>query len=510
MKPNRRDFLRASAALPALADAQPPPGGFRNILLLCDDQHNARNLGCYGDSFVRTPHLDRLAARGVRFTRGYANGMICAPSRISMTTGQYVHSHGYYGNSGAPSERQTWLTSHLRRHGYQTAMIGKAHYGWDKVRREFDHVRLCNHSDCPPDDPLKHDYFKMLVEKNRWRDFDLLRRGPDVGYHSLLPKELSLEAWTRDSAVEFLRTRDRSKPFFAFVSFDRPHAPITPPAPYDTMYNPADVPLPPSARESLDGKPAEQRAAAKRSTYPYHPSDPRKLQEIMAGYFGLITLIDECVGGILAELDAQGLTRNTLILFVSDHGDFSGEHGFFHKNLGMYECIHRIPFLMAGPGVESGLVREQLVEQIDLYPTACEFAGVPIPDSVQGRSLLPLGRSGSPRWTRAAAFAETETRMCIRTARHRMVFDPGGDANELYDHDDDPWEGKNRYSDPTLRAVRLELAEELLRYRSRAERQTLVTSLKSTGGGGQMPPGPTNDLFWKGMDWDAVKKKYGL
>jgi arylsulfatase A-like enzyme len=505
MKPNRREFL-AAPALGSLAHAAAQGTRRPNILLITDDQHNARNLGCYGDPLVRTPVLDKLAARGTRFTRAYTTNMICAPARVSMVTGQHVHSHGYYANAGPHPGRPVWLTSHLRRGGYQTAMVGKAHYGWPKIAEEFDFVRLCDRIDCPPDDPLKNDYFRWLLEKGvpGGRDKSEGGGGQNNPRRAGLPEELSVEAWTSGNAIEFLRRRDKNKPFFAFVSFQRPHAPITPPAPYDTMYNPADVKLPPSAGDTFENKPPEQLAAAKRSGYPYHPTDPAKLQDIMAKYFGLISLIDNHVGRILAELDVQGLTHDTLILFTADHGDFSGEHGFFHKGLAMYEAIHRIPFIVAGPGIEGGRVRDEFAQLTDIYPTACECAGLPIPESVQGLSLY------AKAWPRTAAFAEEEGRMCIRTARYRMVFDPVGSANELYDHDGDPWEISNRYNDPAYREARQQLTEEFLRYRVRMEKHTLATSLSKGGGGGYMPPGPTQDLWWRNMDWDTVQKKYNL
>jgi arylsulfatase A-like enzyme len=176
----------------------------------------------------------------------------------------------------------------------------------------------------------------------------------------------------------------------------------------------------------------------------------------------------------------------------------------------MYECIHRIPFLMAGPGIEGGLVREQLVQQTDIFPTACDFAGLPVPGSVQGLSLLPLGKTGNPSWPRAAAFAEEEGRLCVRTARYRMIYDPIGEASELYDHENDPWEMKNLYHDTNYRQARLDLSEEFVRFYARTQKQTLATSMSKGGGGGYMPPGPTNDLWWKRMDWDTVKKKYKL
>lgn len=510
MKPNRREFL-ASSALAVTAAAQSVRRS--NVLLITDDQHNASKLGCYGDPLVKTPNLDRLAARGTRFTQAYSNNMVCAPSRVSMVTGQYVHSHGYYANSGPHPGRPIWVTSYLRQHGYQTAMIGKAHYGWPKIVQEFDYFRLCDRIDLPPDDPLKNDFYRMLVEHGLQDKSDEVlatRVGVNSPVRSLLPAESTVEAWTADATIEFLRARDRNKPFFAFMSFQRPHAPITPPAPCDTMYKPSDVQLPPSVNDTFEGKPAEQLAMAKRSTYPYHPGDPAKLQAIIAMYYGLISLMDHNVGRVLAELEAQNLTQDTLIIFTADHGEFCGEHGLFHKNFGMYDSIHHIPFIAAGPGFEAGQARDEIVQQIDIFPTACEFAGLPIPESVQGMSVLPLCRRGQAGWSRTAAFAEAEDRKCIRTSRYRMVFDPIGNANELYDHTTDPWELHNLYNRPESERVRLQLAEEFLRYYARTERQTLATTMKRGGGGGEMAPGPTRDIWWNNLDWETVKRKYRL
>lgn len=456
---------------------------------------------------VRTPHLDALAKRGIRFTRAYSQSMICAPARLSMMTGQYVHSHGYYGNWGTIPDQPIWITGYLRKHGYQTALVGKGHYGYDKIRREFDFFRICDRADSPPDDPLRNDYYRMLVEKGRQDDHDVLisqRRGNNEPFRSRLPKELTLEWWTGDMAIEFLRHRDPSKPFFAHISFQRPHAPITPPAPYDSMYKPEEIRLPPSVDDDFRNKPAEQRAAANRSAYPYHPTDKRKLQEIMAMYFGLITSVDDNVGRIIAELDKQGLTANTLVIFTADHGDFSGEHGFFHKNLGMYEAIHRIPYLAAGPGIPAGQVRNELVEQVDIFPTACDLAGLPLPDSVQGLSLRQFDK-----WPRTAAFGEAETRKCIRTERYRLVWDPQGSANELYDHVEDPWEMVNQYQNAAFKDVRLALMDEFMRFYARTEQQTISTSWLPRRRV-DMPPGPTRDLWWNNMDWDVVKAKYKL
>ena len=534
-KPNRREFLLSTAVVASagsgLVSGSRLPQDRPNILLITDDQHNAHNLGCYGDPLVKTPNLDRLAARGVLFKRAYSQSLICGPSRVSIITGQYVHSHGYYGNYGPPhwyssrpagSRRKwhcdcdnsslrpgspIWIPTYFRQYGYQTAILGKAHYGYQRIAQEFDYFRLSNVVDAPPDDPLKIHWFQFLIERRGAIYEDRLEssRRPNSAFRSRLPKRLSQEWWVGDRAIEFLRNRDRSKPFFVSINFRRPHAPIAAPAPYDTMYPPEEVKLPPSVSDPFHDKPAEQFEAARRSTYPYHPSERSKLRQIIAMYFGLITLIDDNLGRILDELDAQGLTNNTLVIFTSDHGDFSGEHGFFHKNLGMYEAIHRIPYIVAGPGFDAGQVRNELVEQVDIFPTVCDVAGLPIPESVQGLSLKQLATHDVTGWPRTAAFGEMEDRKCVRTTRYRMVYDPIGNFHELYDHSHDPWELTNLYNDPDHKNVRLQLMDEFMKFYARTEQQTIFTSWLPKRRD-EIPPGPTRDI-WRGkMSWKEVKK----
>ena len=463
---------------------------------------------------MKTPNLDRLAARGARFTSAYSNNMICAPSRVSMITGQYVHSHGYYGNSGPHPGRPLWMTSYLRQHGYQTAMIGKAHYGWPKIAQEFDYFRLCDRIDLPPDDPLKNDFYRMLVENGLQDSSDEVlgarlganhpcgrcypRSGASSGGPPIQPSNSCARAiaasHSSPSSASSVLTRPSRRP--------RPTTPCT----IRRTCNCRPV-------STIPLRASRPSSSPWRSVRPIHiirailPSCRRSSPCTTASSVSSTTTS----AAFSPRLDAQNLTDETLIIFTADHGEFCGEHGLFHKNFGMYDSIHHIPFIVAGPGFEASQVRDELVQQIDIFPTACEFAGLPIPESVQGLSLLPLCRGGQAKWPRTAAFAEAEDRKCIRTARYRMVFDPVGHANELYDHANDPWELTNLYDKPESERVRLDLADEFLRYYARTEQQTIATSLKkSGGGGGDMAPGPTRDIWWNNMDWETVKKKYRL
>ena len=228
-----------------------------NILFLMSDQHNAQSMGCAGHPVVRTPNLDRLAEQGVRFTRAYCNNAICAPSRISFVTGQYCHTHRILGNDNFELQdaNPNTLGAVLRRHGYQTAQIGKAHMvgAWD--REAYEHIRYCDLCDADRRDPRKHHYFRYLIEHGLADQYEDGNLPPDHEAHhsqkccgiASLPYEHTVECWTGDQTLAFLRQRDRRRPFFVHMSFERPHPNWTPAREHADLYAPADITLGPDA-----------------------------------------------------------------------------------------------------------------------------------------------------------------------------------------------------------------------------------------------------------------------
>jgi arylsulfatase A-like enzyme len=372
-----------------------------NILWLMSDQHHAGVLGCAGHPDVRTPHLDRLAGRGVRFDRAYCNNPICGPSRSSFLTGQYVKTHGVSGNHMRElAERPAAnLAQQFREAGYETGFVGKAHLPAAWMEDGFSFIRYCDLIDADPEDPRSCHYFNDLVEAGLGDAYDHGKRLPGQTGHGMeafvseIPDRLSLETWTGDQALAFLRQRDRERPFFLKVSFQRPHDPYAPPPECADWYDPGQLSLPDNAGDFLErrlaGKPAFQQtyaATGERGGYPFRPRDAADLRVQLAGYYTLVTMIDREIGRIVAELEAAGELDDTLIIYVADHGDFAGEHGLMLKNLGIYEAIHRIPWIMAGPGLAAGKTSDALIESVDFYPTLAEAAGLPVPDAVEGRS----------------------------------------------------------------------------------------------------------------------------
>ena len=447
-----------------------------NVVLIMTDQHHARCLGCAGESVLKTPSIDRLAEEGVHFTSAYAQSAHCGPSRVSFLTGMYEHTHLRHRNDEEPPMELSSLPVQLREHGYQTTLIGKGHVGVEWPREHFDDCRFSFMTDALPGDPLSVAYFKYLVDNGVADRFDQAGKyyhlDPDKPLPiSELPLEHSLENWTGDETVRYLRQRDMAKPFFAFVSFDRPHEPLILQAELAGMYDPDEIQLPANVDDTFETKSDLQKAAGRGELgYPYHPSTQAGLRRVLARYYAIITHIDEQVGKIYAELEAQGILDDTIILFTADHGNFAGEHGLFAKNLGFYECIHGIPYLMRYPrGLPTGARFDGIVESVDMYPTLAELLGIEAPITVQGRSFARALR-GEGKWTKSASLCEHVTAdyhyMSMRTRDFRITVDAAGDASELYDHRCDPGELVNLWDHGDYSQIRARLVLDMLRYRA--------------------------------------------
>ena len=444
-----------------------------NILFLLSDQHNARCMSCTGEPLLRTPHMDRLAQEGVRFSGAYSASAHCGPSRVSCLTGMYEHFHRRHNNTDEPPDHLNPITSLLKPAGYQTAIIGKGHLGVRWPRHEFDYCRFSTVTDALPDDPLSWDYFRSLVEAGVADQYDMSikhKRHPECAHTSPLPVEHSVEVWCGNESVQYLRQREVDKPFFALISFERPHDPLSVPVPYDRMYDLEEVAVPANATDTFEGK-SERQQKAKRGelVYPYRPKDEAHLRKCIAHYYGLVTLIDEQIGRILQELEDQGILEDTIVVYTADHGDFAGEHGLIWKNLGFYESIHHVPLIMRYPAaLPQGQVFDGFVESVDLYPTWTDLLGLPTPNTVQGRSLVPA-LQGKQVWTKQAALCEhvkAYHHMSMRTRNFRITVDVTGDESELYDHRTDPGELYNCWSDPAYRDLRERLLIDLLRFRT--------------------------------------------
>lgn len=444
-----------------------------NIIFFMADQHNSNSMGCAGHPNVKTPALDWIAQNGVRFTNAYCNNPICAPSRLSFVSGQYPHTHRFLGNNNfdANDSNPNTIGALLRRYGYQTAQIGKAHMikKWDE--EAYEHIRYCDLCDADRNDPTTNHYFRYLVDHGV---ADMYEDGALPSSHeynkkqsaiAALPYKHSNEHWTGQESLDFLKKRDQGRPFFLHMSFERPHPNWMPAAEHANLYNPDEIQL---AEDYIDwwerqwqGRPAFITDFMKGAMAKFENQEA--LKKALASHFALVTVIDSEIGKIIDFLSEIDELDNTVIVYSADHGDFAGDHGVINKNIGIYESIHKIPFLVKYPNSPSNITSNAIIESVDLLPTICELANVPIPEGIDGCSIIPAveGKSNGKQFAICEwDFPEPQRRVnAIRTQRYRLVYYSHSLGGELYDHERDPYELYNLWDNPEYQKVRMELQE---------------------------------------------------
>lgn len=454
----------------------------KNILWIMTDQFNADCIGALGRRKVRTPNLDALVQDGVCFDRAYANNPICAPSRISFISGQYCHTHGVLSNDTytLDSRNPDTVSAVFRRNGYQTALVGKSHMIREWDQEGFEYLRYCDLCDGELDDPSSIHYFQHLVDHGLAAEYD--QGSPQPGspgasfktWTSNIPLRHSLEVWTGDETLKFLEQRDTERPFFMQMSFQRPHEPLNLPFDMEPLYRPEDIDLPESKTDWFENRFQDRHPfmrdwfkEADSAGYPYRARDEQDLKEVLVGYYSLITMIDEQVGRIIDHLKTTGEYENTLIVFTADHGDFAGEHGTVFKNMGIFESIQRIPFIIRYPKGPSGDLRQEMIESVDLAPTLLSYCGLDVPEQMEGRSILPILEDGAAgkeeiicEWVFPLRYDEKV--FALRTQQYRLVYLGTDQGSELYDHAVDPDEMRNVFDDPAYKDVRARLLERMI------------------------------------------------
>lgn len=458
----------------------PSPAATRpNVLLIMADDLN-NSLGCYGHPLVKTPNLDRLAARGVRFDNANCQYPLCGPSRNSMFTGLYPNSNGILTNSQL--FRQTIphhvsLPQAFRRAGYFAARIGKMyHYGVPNGIGTNGH-----------DDPASWELELNPAGCDRLLEypaiFSLLRGnygGTLSWYASPRPDEQHTDGLQAKDAEWVLErcARDKERPFFLALGFFRPHTPYVAPAKWFKTYPEADMPVVQGVKEDQADLPAPALGSYKREQDKL--TDDLRRQTVQA-YFAAISFMDAQAGKALDALDRLGLADNTIVVFTSDHGYHLGEHGLWQKQ-SIFEESARVPLLIAAPGMKKGAVAKTPVGLIDLYPTLTELCGVKAPENLQGQSLVPMlkdpeakGRGwvlsqvvrggGFKRHGASAATGDKGKRIfgyALRTDRWRYIeWDEGRAGKELYDHETDPKELTNLADKPAQADTQAKLADQL-------------------------------------------------
>ncbi len=363
-----------------------------NILWYCTDQQRFDTIASLGNPHVRTPTIDSLVRGGVSFTHAYCQSPICTPSRASFLTGLYpskVHNTRN-GNESFPLHPPV-ISKHMAESGYRCGLVGKFHLQSAGKRTEpriDDGYQFWRFSHAPRDDWEKgHHYAEWVRAKGG--DLNALRESEER-----VPAELHQSTWASDMSIEFIRDPS-SEPWMLSVNPYDPHPPFIPPKSYADQFKAEDMPGPYFREGDL-----EQQNQLSGIDFQGTPKTPSELDAKgeQARYYAMISLIDDQLARILAALDEAGQRENTLIVFMSDHGEALGDHGLIFKGCRFYEGLVRVPLIFSGlEGVAVDKRCDGLVELIDVTATLIDYAGVAIPDYVQGRTLRPfLGPDGEP------------------------------------------------------------------------------------------------------------------
>ena len=464
-------LLRFSLVLVALlnvliqltrADAPRP-----NILFIFSDDHAEHAISAYGSKVNRTPNLDRLAADGVRFTNSFVTNSICTPSRATLLTGQYSHLNGVPVFNRFDGSRDH-VAKRLQAGGYHTGIVGKWHLG---------------------SDPTGFDRWIVLPGQGAYWNPVFLVPG-----HKLTIEGHCTDI-TGDLGVEFLETRPKNKPFFLMLHQKAPHRGWEPDERNKELFKDRVIPEPDTLWDDYDTRPAalpqnEQTVARDLTRRDLKIEPPANLQGIernrwvnekptevtvdgetitgqqlvrwkyqryMRDYLACVQGVDDNVGKVLDYLDKTGLAKNTIVIYSADNGWYLGDLGLYDKRF-MYEPGLRVPLIARGPGIKAGAALGQFVVNIDLAPTFLDLAGLPIPESMQGRSLAPLLRGETPADWRTSVYYRyyhdpghhnTRAHFGVRTATHKLIYYWTKDAYELFDLIRDPAEQHNLLYDET-------------------------------------------------------------
>lgn len=496
----------------------------RNVLFIMCDQLRWDHLGCSGHPYLRTPNLDALAVRGVRFTQAYVQSGICGPSRMSYYTGRYVSSHGATHNRVPLSIGEVTLGWHLREAGRTLALAGKTHvlpdaHGMRRLQLDGQHdlaallkegwFTLVDRHDghhAEPDSAYAHWLRRHGYDsRDPWTDY-VIAVEDEAGRvhsgwkmrHARLParvrEEHSETAYTTDVALDFMRAQG-DQPWVLHLSYVKPHWPYVAPAPYHAMYS-AHQCLPVSRH------PDERDAGAHPLLRAWHEEEvSRNFQQddciatVRPAYQGLITQLDHHLGRVWEAMERLGRWRDTLVIFCSDHGDYLGDHWLGEKEL-FHDCVQRVPFLLYDPSPEAdgtrGATDARFVEAIDAVPTILDALALdPAEHLVEGRSLLPLTRGGAPPWRDSVVseldwtFRGARRRLghatgqhhawMLRDARWKYVHWSSGYRPQLFDLAADPEEFHDLGADPAHEEIRAGMREGLLRWFTQLKRRTTLT-----------------------------------
>ncbi len=446
-----------------------------NILFVMTDQQRADAMGCSG-GWVKTPHLDRIAGEGVRFSNCVTTSPVCIPARVTLATGRYPHNTGVWNNLHyeLPPETPTWMQA-VRNAGYRTSVFGKTHlhphqgdlrerehllhaYGLDDVDEiggPRASARVLSHMTAEWER-------KGLWEKYQQDYADRFSTKAHVARPSALPLEDYADVYVGRKAAAYLAAYNRSEPWFCWVSFGGPHEPWDAPEPYASLYDPTAMPEPLPRAESQRERPQgwlDELLTRQRPNF-----EPGDVAALRANYAGKVTLIDAQIGEVLKTIEARGELDNTVLAFSSDHGEMNGDHGLIYKSNFLNSAV-RVPLLLRAPETlgspAAGRVCASPVEWFDLGPTLVELAGGELTHQQFAKSLCPVLREPGAE-PRREVISELRGELMIMDRRWKMTLNCQSEVYLLFNQEEDPQELYNLAGKPAMAEVETELRLRLL------------------------------------------------
>jgi arylsulfatase A-like enzyme len=425
----------------------------KNLVIIQTDEHHFGTLGCYGGTIVETKNIDWIARNGALCQRFYATTPVCSPSRASLMSGLYPQKTPVVTNNIPLSDSIVTFAELLRRQGYQTGYAGKWHLDGNG-KPQWAPKRQFGFTDN-----------RFMFNRGHWKKFLDTTMGPRIGSRNAKGEpnygvegadETSFSTdWLCTKAIDFIH-KNSDRPFCYMISIPDPHGPNTVRAPYDTMYQHIEVPIPATLK-----KPREQTPAWGRSAN----VTPAQLRRLMPPYYGMVKCIDDNVGRVLDALREENILDQTIIVFTSDHGDLCGEHGRLNKGV-PYEGSARIPFLIHCPDkIKAGTVTDEALSCVDFLPTIMDLLDVPYDITVDGRNAAPLLTGQARSWEDICFLRSTPNNpwLAVTTHQYKLVYS-SIETPWFIDVNHDPQERINLFEQPVHQDRIRELTQKLREY----------------------------------------------
>jgi uncharacterized sulfatase len=478
----------------------------KNILLITSDQQRWDTLGVYNDK-IKTPNLDKLAARGMVFDRAYTVNPVCTPTRCSMLTGHYPSRHGCYAIGTSLPDDYPTIPAELSKNGYFTSLIGKGHFqscmdeesfeappsihrrdffkSWNGPWFGFEHVETVIGHSVEKHAPAMH-YGVWLEEQG----VDISKYFGNHDYIAWgtwdLPEKYHNSTWVADRTIEAVKKASSDeKPFFIWSSFQDPHNPCLVPEPWASMYKPEDVPYLHEVEGEMKDRPSFYQNMLDKGNFGWDDKLGKKnwhcvrntkgmelseadVRDIMTKYWGMVSLMDKHIGRIIDHLESTGEIDNTIIIFTSDHGDYMGNHGMWWKGLAAYEDIHRVPYIVSHPECKTkGEHSRSYQSVVDFGKSFLAATGTEIPKLVQGVDQNPswVDKDISCREWAQIEWRPTESPFMQKVFLcddYKLVVYHGLEEGELYNLVNDPEQKKNLWDEPASADIKYKLMQKMI------------------------------------------------